>query len=66
MHSEIKNLIDALYQSVGNKRYMQSIETLLLEKGKDLSPEQKQAIRYLASDLRQLRQNADNKSRKFW
>lgn len=62
---EVVNLIRTLYQTIGNKRYMHSIEILLQEKLKDLTPEQKEALRFLASDLTQLKMEGDRKRRMF-
>lgn len=61
---DIQNLIRALYETVGNKRYMHSIEEML-KKLPDLTPAEREAIRYLASDLRQVKIASDRKSRMF-
>ena len=64
MQSNVQNLIRALYETVGNKRYMHDIEELL-KKLPELTPNEQAAIRFLASDLRQLKISADRKNRMF-
>ena len=65
MQFEIQNLIRALYETVGNKRYMHSIEEMLKKLPADLTPPEREAIRSLASDLRQVKIASDRKSRMF-
>ena len=48
-------LIQALAQSLGNKVYLRDIEKLL-EKV-DLLPQESQALKYLAQDIKRLSQN---------
>lgn len=47
---EIMNLIQALKQSVGNKKYFHEIEQFL--SSVEPTPEQRQAIRLLTHDIR--------------
>ena len=54
----MKDLIQAFYQIIGNKRYMREVEELLTRmeaKAGALEPKDKQALRYLINDLRQLK-----------
>lgn len=59
----VRNLMQALYMAIGNKRYMHDIEKLF--ESVDLTPEQQQALRYLAQDLRRLESETHQKKRFF-
>lgn len=48
-------LIRVLAQSIGNKVYLKDIERLISRM--DLTPQEEQALRLLAQDIRQLSQN---------
>lgn len=58
----VRNLMQALYQTIGNKRYMLDLEKLF--EGIELTPEQQQALRYLAQDIRRLEDS--NQKRRFF
>lgn len=59
---DVRNLMQALYQTIGNKRYLLDIEKLF--EGVELTPEQQQALRYLAQDIRRLEDS--NQKRRFF
>jgi hypothetical protein len=64
--NEVENLIRALYQTVGNKRYMYSIEKLLRENlAEQLTPPEREALRYLSQDLKNVKMDADRKPKLF-
>lgn len=64
--NDVDTLIRALYQAVGNKRYMHSIDKLLREKlAEQIAPAEREALRYLAMDLRHLKTEADRKNTLF-
>jgi hypothetical protein len=50
--AEVRNFMQALYQTLGNKRYLTSIEKLI--ERAEITPEEKQALRFLAQDIRSL------------
>ena len=50
---DIDNLIRALREVCGNKVYMRDVERTLRTLADKLEPADRQALRYLASDLRQ-------------
>jgi hypothetical protein len=52
---EIKFLIQAFYQLLGNKRYIHDLEILLNEKLTDLTPHEQQTLMYLFHDLKSIR-----------
>lgn len=58
-----KNLIQALYQLIGNKVYLKNIEDLL--ETIELTPSEKQSFRYLAQDLRSIYHQENSNKRKF-
>jgi hypothetical protein len=50
--AEVRNFMQALYQTVGNKRYLTLIEKLI--ERAEITPDEKQALRFLAQDIRSL------------
>lgn len=66
MNDDIRNLLQALYQAVGNKVYMRDIEALLRASAASATPGQKDALRFLAADLRQLDHQIARARREPW
>lgn len=62
---EVELLIRALYQAAGNKMYMRSVEQILREKLKELTPYERQSLKHLSHDLQDVRHQADKKVRMF-
>lgn len=64
---EIRNLILALKQTVGNKRYFHDIEELFSQL--ELTPAQRQAVVYLTQDIRQEEmkaKRAESAAKRLW
>lgn len=57
--NEVKALIQALAQTVGNKVYLRDLEKLF--SSKDLSAQEKETLRYLSRDIRELGNNSKNR-----
>lgn len=55
MDNELRLLIRALYQKLGNKRYLHDLENLFTEKLTNLTGGEKQTIMYLVRDLNSMR-----------
>lgn len=60
----LRTLIQTLYQTLGNKRYLHDIEQMLSEI--ELTPEQQRAVLYLIQDLRHHEHQAVTRARRFW
>ena len=62
----IRQYIRAIYQVVGNKRYMHDIEGLFrkIEESIDITASERQALQLLARDLESVRNESDRNSRK--
>lgn len=56
---DITEFIRGLFQVVGNKRYMSDIEQLFKTKLSEISPKDKQSLRYLIQDLKRLQADAN-------
>jgi len=57
-------LIRTLYRIVGNKVYLRDLEKLF-QRLEDMTPQEKQSLRFLARDLEQTQNNSNNK-KQFW
>ena len=64
--SLVKNLVNTLTQTVGNKRYIRDLEKLLEEKLTDLSPFEAQTIQYLINDLKFSNNQKDQNEKRRW
>lgn len=51
MTQEVKYLMSALYQLLGNKRYLHDFEQILTTRFDNLDGDEKQTIMYLVRDL---------------
>jgi len=60
----IRYLMQALYQMLGNKRYLHDLETLLKDKLGDLKPEENETLMFLTRDLKQYTNEQESKLRK--
>jgi hypothetical protein len=64
----VRYLMQALYSTLGSKRYLHDLEILLKEKLKDIEPQDEQTILYLAHDISDIPGSAKRQAekKKFW
>ena len=61
----LREFTKTLFQVLGNKRYLCTLEKMFQDKLSDILPEEKRALRYLIQDLNELKRRA-NKPNKYF